>query len=69
MKVRSKRYDKYYVVLYDKDDNYYTQYDNINSLALDLNYKLYELYRKIRNDSKIVINNRKYRICLYDRNF
>lgn len=65
MKTRSKKYDKYYVVLYDKDDNYFKEYNSINQFAQDLNYELKELYRKIRKRNKIVINRRKYSICLY----
>ena len=65
MKVRSKRYDKYYVVLYDKDDNYYKEYESINHLQRDLNIEFKELYRKIRKHNKIVINKQKYSICLY----
>lgn len=65
MKTRSKKYDKYYVVLYDKDDNYFKEYESINHLHTDLNIELKELYRKIRNHNKIVINRQKYKICLY----
>ena len=65
MKVRSKRYDKYFVVLYDKDDNYFKEYESLNHLQRDLNIEFKELYRKIREHSKIVINKQKYSICLY----
>lgn len=67
MKTISKRYDKYYVVLYDKDDNYYKEYDSINCLANDLNFTLYYLYRTIRNNYKVIIDNKKYSLRLYSK--
>lgn len=56
--------ENYFVALYDYEDNYVTQFEDVESTSHAFNIPVKKVLYLIRNDSYIVVNNHKYKMYL-----
>lgn len=56
--------ENYFVALYDYNDNYVTQFDDVESIGHAFNIPVKKVLYLVRTDSYIVIDNHKYKMYL-----
>ena len=66
-KIKEEFINKYYLVVYDYDDNYVTQYDDFNTAHNELKLTFKNLIKNLRNEEYLILDNKKVRLYLMEK--
>lgn len=59
--------NKYYLAVYDYEDNYITQYDDFNTATNELKLTFKNLIKNLKLEEYLILDNKKVRLYLMEK--